>query len=76
MHGITDDEILDWFLQKLEPIIGHEVLKENPQTFEEACVFSKRILWIANLVGGGGTCSKRHEFQNYAPMELDSMGAH
>ena len=28
----------------LEPIIGHKVLKENPQTFEEACVLDERIL--------------------------------
>ena len=60
----------------LEPIIGREVLKENPQTFEEACILAERILQIANLVGGGGTCSKWCEPPDYAPMELDSMGAH
>ena len=76
MHGITDDEMLDRFVRGLEPIIGREVLKENPQTFEEACVLSKRILRIANLVGGGGTRSKWREPPDYAPMELDSMGAH
>ena len=75
MHGITDDEMLDRFVHGLEPIIGHEVLKENPQTFEEACVLAKRISRIANLVGGGGTRSKWREPPDYAPMELDSMGA-
>ena len=50
MHGITDDEMLDRFVCGLEPIIGREVLKENPQSFEEACVLSERILQIANLV--------------------------
>ena len=75
MHGVTDDEMLDGFVCGLEPIIGHDVLKENPQTFEEACVFSKRISRIANLVGGGGTYSKWREPLDYAPMELDSMGA-
>ena len=50
-------------------------LKENPQTFEEACVLSERISQIANLVGGGGTRSKWREPPDYAPMELDSMGA-
>ena len=75
MHGVTDDEMLDQFVRGLEPIIGREVLKENPQTFEEACVLSERILRIANLVGGGGTRSKWREPPDYAPMELDSMGA-
>ena len=74
MHGITDDEMLDRFVRGLEPIIGREVLKENPQTFEEACVLSERISRIANLVGGGGTRSKWREPPDYAPMELDSMG--
>ena len=41
MHSITDDEKLDQFVHGLEPIIGCEVLKENLQTFEEACVLSK-----------------------------------
>ena len=50
--------MLDLFVHGLEPIIGHEVLKENPQTFKEACVLSERILLIANLVGGGGIHSK------------------
>ena len=75
MHGVTDDEMLDRFVRGLEPIIGREVLKENPQTFEEACVLSEGISRIANLVGGGGTRSKLREPPNYAPMELDSMGA-
>ena len=75
MHGVTDDEMLDRFVHGLEPIIGREVLKENPQTFEEACVLSERISQIANLVGGGGARSKWREPPDYAPMELDSMGA-
>ena len=58
MHGITDDKMLDQFVHGLEPIIGHEVLKEKPQTFEKACVLFERILQITNLVGGGGICSK------------------
>ena len=55
---MTDDKILDRFIHGLEPIICYEVLKENPQTFEEACVLAERILQIAKLVGGSGTCSK------------------
>ena len=74
MHGITDDEILDQFVHELEPIIGHEVLKGNPQTFEEACILAERISQIANLFGGGGTHSKWCEPPDFAPMELDSMG--
>ena len=74
MHGITDDEMLDWLVHGLEPIINHEVLKENPQTFEEACVLAERILQIINLVGGRGTHSKWREPKDYALMELDSMG--
>ena len=68
--------MLDQFARGLEPIIGHEVLKENPHTFEEACVLSEQISRIAKLAGGGGTCSKLHEPPDYIPMELDSMGAH
>ena len=75
MHSITDDEMLDRFVRGLEPIIGREVLKENLQTFEEACVLSERISRIASLVGGGGTRSKWCEPPDYAPMELDSIGA-
>ena len=75
MHGIIDDEMLDQFVCVLEQIITCEVLKENPQTYEKACVFSKRISQIENLVGGGGTRSKWREPLYYAPMELDSMGA-
>ena len=67
--------MLDRFIHGLEPIIGHEVLNENPQTFAEAYVLAKQILQIANLVGGGGTRSKWCKPPDYAPMELDSMGA-
>ena len=75
VHGITYDEMLDWFICGLEPIIGYKVLKENPQTFEEACILAERISRIANLVGGGGTRSKWREPPDYAPTELDSMDA-
>ena len=76
MHGIIDDKMLDQFVHGLKPIIDCEVLKENPQTFEEACVLAKQILQISNLVGGGRIHSKWCEPLNYAPMELDSMGTH
>ena len=66
---------MDHFIHGLEPIIGCEVLIENLQTLEDACVLAIRISQIANLVGGGGTRSKWHEPPDYAPMELDSMGA-
>ena len=75
MHGITGNEILDQFTRGLEPIIGLEVLKKNPQTFEEACLLAERIFQIANLAGGGSTRSKWHEPPDYAPIKLDSMGA-
>ena len=75
VYGITDNEILDQFIHGLEPIISHEVLKENPPTFEKACVLAKRILQIANLVDGGDTRSKWYEPLDYTPKELDSMGA-
>ena len=75
MHGITDDKILDRLTYGLDPIIGHEVLKENPQTFEKAYVLAKQVLQISNLVGEGGAHSKWHEPPNYAPMELDSKSA-
>ena len=65
---------MDQFIHGLEPIIGREVLKENPQTFEKACVLSKRILQIADLICGSGIHSKLHEPLDYAPIELDSIG--
>ena len=65
---------MDWFVHGLELMIGCEVLKENPQTFEEACILDKQISWIANFFGRGGTHSKWHEPPDYARMELDSMG--
>ena len=66
--------MLDRFTHGLEPTIGREALKENPQTFEEVFVLAKLISQIANLVGGGGIHNKYHEPPDYAPMELDSMG--
>ena len=75
MYGITNNKMLDQFIHGLELIIGHEILKENPQTFEKACILAKQISQIANLVGEGGTCSKWCEPPNYIPMELDNLGA-
>ena len=74
MHGITNDKILDQFIHELKPIIGHEALEENPQTFEKACVLAERISQISNLVSGGGKCIKWCETPDYAPIGLDSMG--
>ena len=73
MHGITSDKTLNQLIYGLEPIIGPKVLKKNPQSFEEACVLAKCISWLANLVGGGGICSKWHEPTDHAPIELDSI---
>ena len=58
-------------------MIGHKLCRENPQNFEEACVFGERILCLANLVGGGSTRGKfrRLDLPDYAPIDLDSMGA-
>ena len=58
MHGITDNKMLDQFIHGLKPTIRCKVLKENPQTFEEACVLAEQISKIANLVGRSGTRSK------------------
>ena len=76
MLNITDDKILDQFVYELDPIIGCEVLKENLQTLEEACVLAEQISQIASFVGGGGTHSKWCEPPDYAPMELDSIGTY
>ena len=67
--------MLDYFICGLEPIIGHGVHGKIPKIFEEACVLAERISQLANLVGGGSTCSKWHGPPNYTPIELDSMGA-
>ena len=68
--------MLDRFIHGLEPFIGHEVLKEEPQTFKEDSVYVDRISQLANLVSGGGIGSKWCETPNYAPMELVRMGTH
>ena len=75
MHGIANDKMLNQFFFRLEPIIGHEVLRENLQTFGKACVLAQQISKVSNLVGGSGTCSKWCEPPDYAPMELYSMVA-
>ena len=75
VYGITNDKMLDQFIHMLGPIICSEVLKENPQTFEAACILVKWTSWISNLVGGGGTSSKWRYPSDYALVELDSMGA-
>ena len=63
------------FTHGLKLIIGHKVLKDNPQTFEKAYVLAKQMLQIINLVGRSNTRSKWCEPPYYAPMELESMGA-
>ena len=68
--------MLDHFIYGLEPIVGHEVLKENPQTFEKAFVLTERIQSLGILIGGVSTCSKFRwlDLPDYAPIDLDSMG--
>ena len=41
--GVTDDEMLDRFIRGLKPAIQREVLKDNPQTFSDACMLAERI---------------------------------
>ena len=41
--GVTDDEMLDRFICGLKPAIQREVLKDNPQTFSDACMLAERI---------------------------------
>ena len=67
--------MLDSYIYGLEPIIGFEVIKEDPQTFEEACALAEWISKLSNLVGGGGNSSKWCETLDYTPIELDSIGA-
>lgn len=76
VQGFTDDEMLDRFIRGLDPVIGCELLKENPSTFEEACILAERISRLANLVGSGSRPKfKWNDPPDYAPMDLDNMGA-
>ena len=50
--------MFDNFICGLEPIIGCEVVKENPQAVKEACVLAEQISYFDNLVGGGRTHGK------------------
>ena len=63
--------MLNHFIGGLEPFISCQILKENPQTFEEACVLANPISCLANLVGGGSTRGKFRWLDppDYAPMD-------
>ena len=69
--------MLNHFIHSREPIICHEVLKENLQTFEKPCILAERILYIASLIGSGSPCGKFRWLTptDYGPMDLDSVGA-
>ena len=41
LYGIIDDEVLDQFVCRLEPVIGREILKENPQPL-------KKLVYLPN----------------------------
>ena len=58
----------------LEPIIYHEVIKVNLQTFEKAYILAEPILQLHNLVSGGSIYSKWCKSLDYALIELDSIG--
>ena len=69
--------MLACFICSLQPIMSQEVLKENPQSFEEACVLDERFSCLAHLVGGGSICGKFQQLDllDCPPIELNSMGA-
>ena len=69
--------MLDCFIHGFLPKTRCEVLKENPHTFEEACVHAERVLHLADQVGGGSTYSKFRWLDppDYLPMDLDRIGA-
>ena len=60
--------MLDHFIHVLETIISHKVFKEKPYTFKEGCILVDQISHLANLVGGGVTCSK---FKNAKKLNKD-----
>lgn len=80
INGITDDEMLDRFTRGLNANIAREVVKENPATFEDACVLAERISRLTHLVGQNQRSNQRsnnrqNSSMGWAPMEIDNMGA-
>ena len=49
---------VDHFIYRMEPIFGHEALKDNLQTFKEAFVLAERFSQLANLIGDCGIHNK------------------
>ena len=67
--------MLDRFLRGLDLVIGKEVLKENPSTFDEACILAERIARLTNLVNHKThrVALVKHDPNGYAPIDLDSL---
>ena len=50
LPNITDDELLDRFIRGLCTNIQKEVLKEDPSTFEKACLIAERCARLDSLI--------------------------
>ena len=70
--GITDDEVLDRFVRGLRPKVQREVLKDNPQSFEQACMLAERIGRLDDFVAETRLPCAQQQNDGYAPMELDA----
>ena len=76
MAGVTNDKMLDRLIRGLKKPTQHEVLKENPPSFADACMLAEQIGWLEELVVGSVCGQPRTKPSNgYAPMKLDSMRA-
>ena len=50
LPGITDDELLNKFIRGLQPAVQRELLKADPQNYEDACKMSERIARLDTLL--------------------------
>ena len=64
------------FCMHWSQLLAMRFLRRTHRPLKKLVYFPNNIFRIANLFGGGGTCNKWLEPLDYAPMELDSMGAH
>ena len=73
---ITNYEVLDWFVQGLNPEVQHKVLKDNPVAFSDACILAERIGCFYNYLREkrGNGLYRYNKAENhptgYTPMDL------
>ena len=50
LDNISDDEQLDKFIRGLKPALQREVLKADPQSFQNACMLAERLARLDDVI--------------------------